>query len=110
MSNFRRVIVDTAKLRDYCLSPSHPRGRHKARVFRSRLGLEEADAQALRRALGRAVRDRSHDMRLGNRDKHGQRYVLDFEMTTSVGTAIIRSSWIAPNGDAVLRFVTCYVL
>jgi len=29
-----RANVDVAKLRDYCLNPTHPRGRHKARVSR----------------------------------------------------------------------------
>ena len=28
-------VVDPRKLRDYCLNPNHPRGKHKARVFRS---------------------------------------------------------------------------
>ena len=37
--HFDIIIVDLAKLRDYCLNEEHPRGRHKARVFRSRLGL-----------------------------------------------------------------------
>jgi len=26
------AIMGIAKLRDYCLNPAHPRGRHKARV------------------------------------------------------------------------------
>ena len=46
-----RAIVDIAKLRDYCLDPHHPRGRHKARVFASALGLTQADAEILREAL-----------------------------------------------------------
>jgi hypothetical protein len=28
------AILDIRKIQDYCLNPSHPRGRHKARVFR----------------------------------------------------------------------------
>jgi hypothetical protein len=31
---FAAATVDVAKLRDYCLSDAHLRGRHKARVFR----------------------------------------------------------------------------
>jgi hypothetical protein len=45
---FGSVVVDIAKLRDYCLSEAHPRGRHKARSFRARLGLTGADADWLR--------------------------------------------------------------
>ena len=42
---FSDIVVEIAKLRDYCLSDTHPRGRHKARVFRSRLALTAADAE-----------------------------------------------------------------
>jgi hypothetical protein len=37
--NAERAIVEIEKLRDYCLSESHPRGKHKARVFASVLGI-----------------------------------------------------------------------
>ena len=33
LPNADRAVVEIEKLRDYCLSSSHPRGRHKARVF-----------------------------------------------------------------------------
>ena len=46
-----RAVADIAKLRDYCLNPSHPRGRHKARMFAAVLGLEQADAEFLREEL-----------------------------------------------------------
>jgi hypothetical protein len=38
------AIVDVRKLRDYCLSAAHPRGKHKARVFASALGLTAEDS------------------------------------------------------------------
>ena len=40
-----------AKLRSYCLNPRHPRGRHKARVFASALGITRENAGLLRQAL-----------------------------------------------------------
>jgi hypothetical protein len=46
-----QAVVDIAKLRDYCLSERHARGRHKARVFASRLGLARQDADILAEAL-----------------------------------------------------------
>jgi hypothetical protein len=107
---FNTVVVDPAKLRDYCLSDSHPRGRHKARVFRSRLGLTASDAGLLRQALLDAVRDRPQDLRTSENDRYGRRYVLDFQMVTATGVAVVRSTWIVASGEAVLRFVTCYVL
>jgi hypothetical protein len=34
LPNASRAIIDLQKIEDYCLDPTHPRGRHKARVFR----------------------------------------------------------------------------
>jgi hypothetical protein len=45
------AILDIRKIEDYCLNPSHPRGRHKARVFREALDLERGDAEWLRDVL-----------------------------------------------------------
>jgi hypothetical protein len=106
--HFRDVQADLAKLRDYCLSESHPRGRHKARLFRSRLGLTFEHAETLRRALLDAARER--DVRPAESDRYGQRYVLDFPMTTAAGQATIRSIWIVLADEDVLRLVTCFVL
>lgn len=50
------AMLDIRKIADYCLSPSHPRGRHKARVFRDALDLERTDASWLRDVLLEAAR------------------------------------------------------
>ncbi len=111
MSAVRRpVAVDIVKLRDYCLSEAHPRGRHKARVFRARLGLTVGDAEALRDALISAAMADPARLQPTLSDQFGQRYILDFEMQTPVGTATIRSAWIVPAGQDMLRMTTCYVL
>ena len=47
----RIVVVVIEKLRDYCLNPIHPRGRHKARVFRSSCGMTAEHVDDLREAL-----------------------------------------------------------
>jgi hypothetical protein len=107
---FRQIIVDITKLRDYCLSPSHPHGRHKARVFRSRLGLQPTDAESLREALLDAVRNYPERLVHTKTDHHGRHFVLAFGMNTAVGTGIIRSIWIVPTGEEdVLRFISCYL-
>jgi hypothetical protein len=35
LPNAERAVVDVRKLREYCLNAEHPRGQHKARVFKS---------------------------------------------------------------------------
>jgi hypothetical protein len=51
LPNSDQAILDIRKIEDYCLNPLHPRGRHKARVFREALGLQRSDAAWLRDAL-----------------------------------------------------------
>ena len=51
-----RAILDIKKLEDHCLNSSHPRGRHKAKVFREALGLQREDAGWLRDVLLEAAR------------------------------------------------------
>ncbi len=107
---FNAIVVEPAKLRDYCLSDIHPRGRHKARVFRSRLGLTAADSDTLRQSLLDASTNRQDDLLPSLADEFGQRYVLDFELTTATGSATIRTAWIVLAGEDVLRLTSCYVL
>jgi hypothetical protein len=109
MSTWQHVTVDIAKLRDYCLNPEHPRGKHKARVFETVLGLTARDAHVLEQALLDAVDRHREDMRPGVQDEYGQRYLLDFEMTTNMGTATIRSAWIVRTAEVELRLTTCCI-
>jgi len=55
LPNGDRAVVDIAKLNDYCLNPHHEDGKHKARVFRSALGLGRKDAEWLRGKLLQAA-------------------------------------------------------
>lgn len=108
LPNPEQALVDIAKLRDYCLSRTHPRGRHKARVFASVLGIAEQDAELLRQALLDAAR--SSEATLAEADSYGRRYLLDFEMRGPGGRANVRSSWIVLAGEDFPRLTSCYVL
>ena len=37
-ANFDEVIIDIEKIRDYCLNLDHTAGKHKAVVFKNKLG------------------------------------------------------------------------
>jgi hypothetical protein len=108
LPNGDRAVVDIAKLRDYCLNPDHPRGRHKARVFASALGLTANDAVDLHNALLDAAR--AAEATVSDRDEYGQRYVVEFIMNGPAGTAAVRSAWIVRAGEDVPRLTSCYVL
>jgi hypothetical protein len=51
LPNARRARIPTDKLVRYALDPSHERGRHKARVFASALGITAADWRYLHDAI-----------------------------------------------------------
>ena len=97
LPNADRAEVDIRKLRDYCLSTSHPVGKHKAIVFRAALGLTECDADFLRNALLRAAL--TEDAVAGVADEFGARFHIDSELITAIGTAVIRSAWIVRTGE-----------
>ncbi len=107
LPNGERAIVDLRKLRDYCLNLDSPRGRHKARVFAAALGLTVGDAPKLQAKLREIARTR--DATRGEVDLYGQRYMIDFEMVTGVGKAMIRSCWIVLRAKTAPRLTTCYV-
>lgn len=103
-----RAILDIRKIEAYCLSPAHPRGRHKARVFREALGLAQTDAQWLREALLDGVRRAGADELAS--DDIGVRWRVDIPVTRQDKRIVVRTVWIIRSGEEVPRFVTCWVL
>ena len=106
LPNGEQAIVDSIKLRDYCLSPTHTRGRHKARVFAAVLGLTNEDAEQLQDALFQAAL--TEDATPSKQDAFGERYVIDFLMQGPRGAAIVRSAWIVRTGEDAPRLASCY--
>ena len=75
--NARGAIIELAKIRDYCLSPDHPRGRHKARVFREALGLTVDDAEWLRHKIMDGIHNLPAEKLEG--DRFGSRWRVDLQ-------------------------------
>lgn len=55
LPNAENAVVDIEKLRDYCLNPNHEEGKHKARRFKEKLGIDSSDAERLRGAILDAI-------------------------------------------------------
>jgi hypothetical protein len=108
LPNPENAVVETRKIRGYCLNPEHPRGKHKARAFASALGLTADDSEELRRALLSAAV--SEEAAPAEEDEYGRRYVLDFGMSTEAGSATVRSGWIVRSGEDFPRLTSCWVL
>ena len=108
LPNCERAIVDIRKIDSYCLNSAHPRGRHKARVFRETLGVDRADAQWLRELLLELVPEREAT-RLAA-DAFGTRWRVDLPIARHGKSVVVRTVWIVKAGEDVPRFVTCWVL
>jgi hypothetical protein len=106
--NADSAIVDIRKLTDYCLNYEHPRGRHKARVFQSALGLTAINAAEIRDLLLRKVT--SEDCAMGLSDEYGTRYTVDFAYARGGKQAMLRSTWITKAEEDTPRLTSCFVL
>src|SRR5687767_2634435 len=93
-----RAVVPRSKLCDYVLSPEHPKGQNKARVFRSALGIDRSDWEYLRDRIIEGVRTAS----VGEVTStlYGFRYSVSFLIEGLNGqTHEIATAWIVDKGD-----------
>ncbi|MDO9296792.1 DUF6883 domain-containing protein [Bradyrhizobium sp.] len=108
LPNPDQAVLDIRKIEDYCLNPLHPRGRHKARVFREALDLQRSDAAWLRGILLEAAR--SHEASWVATDEWGAHWRLDAAIRRRDKHAVIRTIWIVRTGESQPIFITCWVL
>lgn len=106
--NAEQAIIDIRKLRDYCLNPQHNKGKHKARLFSSMLGMNSNDAETFRNILLEVVK--RHDAELADKDARGQRYTLDFILEWQGKQATIRSGWIIETNSDIPKLTTAFPL
>ncbi len=103
LPNAENAIIDKDKIENYCLNLEHPRGKHKARVFISVLGLTVKDSEYL---IGRIkTMIIKVDCLKGEQDQYGQRYTADIEIKYESKKAVVRTSWIIkhPRGKHKAR-------
>jgi hypothetical protein len=102
------AFIDPRNLAEYCLSPEHPVGGHKAILFERVLGITAQDAAVLHEILIHVAAHASASA--GRLDEFGQRYIIDFMLHTEVGAASIRSAWILRPTEDFPRLTTCFML
>jgi hypothetical protein len=108
LTNADQAIIPLEKFTEYCLNPEHPTGQHKARVFKAALGLTLDDATFLQATVAKTVM--TYDATPQEPNAFGDRYVIDFMLTTAVGSAVVRSAWIVRYHENFPRLTSCYVL
>jgi hypothetical protein len=108
LPNSKNAIIELGKLQDYCLSADHPRGRHKARVFREALGLTDDEAEWLQQKLLEGIQNRLSEKQ--ETDSFGSRWRVDLPLTRQGKSAVVRTGWIIKTGEQFPRLITCWVL
>jgi len=106
LPNSNRAVIDSAKLRDYLLSSSHPVGRFKARFFAS-LGYSAENWEQLEADIRELIAVAEARPRV--KTEYGQKYEVRGLLTGPNGRkAEIVTAWIILAGEEAPRFVTTY--
>jgi len=99
--------IDLRKLTNYCLDLHHSTGGHKARVFRSALGIGAQDAVWLREQILAGVRLQESEPLTA--DGYGRRFRVDVSVSRQERQAVVRTIWILESEVDIPRLVTCWV-
>jgi hypothetical protein len=100
------ATIDPAKLRDYLLSPTHPIGRFKAKVFAA-LGFTPEQWRELEDAFRAQHLTQSAEPAGSVAD--GQKYTIRAILKGPNGqSAVVVSVWFIPAAGMAPRFVTAY--
>ena len=97
------VQIDIRKVRDYLLSPVHPVGRFKARVFKA-LGFDQTTVDAFVTEVRRIASD--GDVSEVEDFEFGQKYTVPGELRGLIGSARVLTVWIQDSGRQDVRLVT----
>jgi hypothetical protein len=108
LPNAEGAIIELTKLRDYCLSSRHPRGRHKARRFQDLLGLTANEADWLKQKLLAGVAIQPAEKQ--ETDSFGSRWRVDVPLRRQGKSVVGRTGWILRTGDKEPRLITCWIL
>jgi hypothetical protein len=101
-----QAIIPIEKLLGYCLNPNHMKDKHKARVFKSALGITADNVDRLVELIqlaavqGEVVQVRVTDF--------GQEFKLDWTVPDYDGLQL-RTIWIIPHGSAAPQLVSAFI-
>lgn len=101
--------ISESKLVSYSLNPNHPKGKHKAYLFKKLLGYDQSNWKELETQIDRLVDIKN--MQYLNVDEYGERYRCDVIMKGPNGNeAIVRTGWLKRASSDVYELTTTYPL
>ncbi|NJM61323.1 MAG: hypothetical protein HC849_15760 [Oscillatoriales cyanobacterium RU_3_3] len=94
------------KIEEYSLNITHEKGKNKAILFASKLGITAENAELLKQALKQAAID--EDVIIQKTNEYGTHYNMKFRLQTEVGESPILAAWIVRSSENFPRLTTCY--
>jgi hypothetical protein len=109
LPHYEKATIDIEKLRTYVLNADHREGKHKARVFKSILGLERRHCDVFARIVYETL-PRAAAVK-GVADDFGERWTT-YHLVIGINglSAIVTAAWIyRVESPDVPSLVTCYI-
>ena len=107
LPNHDRAMIPIEKLR-YSLDPTHPTGRHKARVFHSALGLEPESLSSLEKLLREGIATHGAVRSFVFIDGT-ERWVVEWIVIGRLGPLRMITAWDRDGKDGIPRLLSCYL-
>ena len=101
-----RALIPIDKLLGYCLNSDHPKGKHKAKVFKSALGITAENVQLLYQLVQQAAME--GDVVQAQTTEFGQEFKLDWIVPETDGVQL-RTIWLIPQGSIVPQLVSAFI-
>lgn len=98
--------ISLQKLISYCLNPEHPSGKHKARVFKSRLGIVAENAERLWELVQRAAIE--GEVVQQNTTEFGQQFKVDWTVPDTDGVQL-RTIWEITSQNPNPRLISAFI-
>jgi hypothetical protein len=98
-----QVQIDGQKVSDYLLSPAHPVGRFKARVFKA-LGFDQSNLDAFVAEVRRIAAE--GEVAEAGDFEFGRKYTVPGELKGPRGAARVVTVWMQASGRDDVRLVT----
>ncbi len=108
LPNYIKAYIAPSKIKGYALSPTHPVGKHKAKVFKNALGYDLSNADELINQVYNKLG--ISDAELGKVDTYGQRWTVDILIDGPNGkSATVTTGWIIKTGETNPELTTIFV-
>jgi hypothetical protein len=100
--------IDSRKLTHYALDDESPVGKHKAILFKNRLGFDKENYLDLVLQIKQRVLET--EITFHSEDEFGKRYTAEIEIKGTAGqTEIIKTGWLVGHNSKVAHLTTLYI-